>query len=90
MFWGKKTDHSASIEKIALSLIETGQETGVLPFLSLKEAAEYANDKSPLISPGFVQCHATIGTGFYNLEFKPHPEKGVYMSAYYYGEANDL
>jgi hypothetical protein len=90
MFWKKKNDHSATIEKIALSLIDTKQETGVLPFLSLKEAADYAKDKSPLMSPGFVQCHAIIGSGYYNLEFKPHPQKGVYMSAFYYGEAKDL
>ena len=90
MLWGKKKDHSAAIEKIALSLIENGQETGVLPFLSLDEAADYANDKSPLCSPGFVQCHTTIGEGYYNLEFKPHPDQGVYMSAYYYGKADDL
>lgn len=90
MFWGKKKDHSASIEKIALSLIENGQETGVLPFLSLEDAANYAEDKSPLLAPGFVQCHAIIADGFYNLEFKPHPGKGVYMSAYYYGKASDL
>ncbi|MFC4173598.1 hypothetical protein ACFOYU_16295 [Microvirga sp. GCM10011540] len=90
MFWNKKKDHSATIEKIALSLIESKQETGVLPFLSLKEAADYAKDKSPLHAPGFVQCHAVIGSGYYNLEFKLHPDKGVYMSAYYYGEASDI
>lgn len=91
MFWKKKKDHSAAIEKIALSLIETNQETGVLPFLSLKEAAEYAKDKSPLISPRFVQCHAIIGSGYYNLEFEPHPSNGgVYMRAYYYGEASEI
>ena len=88
MFWQRKKDHSATIEKIALSLIESGQTTGALPFLSLREAADYAKDKSPLQSPGFVQCHAVIGDGYYNLEFRPHPEKGVYMSAYYYGEAS--
>ena len=90
MFWSKKNDHSATIEKIALSLIGSKQETGALPFLSLKEAADYAKDKSPLISAGFVQCHSIIGSGYYNLEFKPHPENGVYMSVYYYGEAKDL
>lgn len=90
MFWGKKKDHSVAIEKIALSLIENDQETGVLSFLSLKEAENYAQDKSPLLSPGFVQCHSIIGDGFYNLEFKPHPDKGVYMSAFYYGKASDL
>ena len=90
MFWKKKVDHSATIEKIALSLVENTQETGVLPFLSLKEAADYGKDKSPLISPGFVQCHAIIRGGYYNLEFKPHPEKGVYMSVYYYGSAEEV
>jgi hypothetical protein len=90
MFWNKKKDHSATIEKIALSLIENKQETGVLPFLSLKEAADYAKDKRPLYAPGFVQCHAIIGSGYYNLEFKPHPDKGVNMSAFYYGEASDI
>ncbi len=90
MFWNKKKDHSAAIEKIALTLIEANQETGVLPFVSLKEAADYAKDKSPLISQGFVQCHAIIGSGYYNLEFEPHPNKGVYMRAYYYGEASEI
>jgi hypothetical protein len=51
MFWGKKKDHSATIEKIALSLVQNGQNTGVIPFLSLKQAADYAKDKSPLCSP---------------------------------------
>lgn len=90
MFWGKKKDHSAVIEKIALGLIENGQQKGVLPFLSMKEAAEYAKDKSPLSGHDVLQCHATIGTGYYCLEFEPHPQKGVYMSAYYYGEASDI
>ena len=90
MFWGKKKDHSATIEKIALSLIENGHQTGALPFLSLKEAEHYAKDKSPLFAPGFVQCHAIIGAGYYNLEFKPHPKEGVYMSAFYYGEASEI
>jgi hypothetical protein len=90
VFWGKKKDHSATIEKIALSLIESGQQTGLLPFLSMKEAAEYAKDKSPLHAPGFVQCHAVIGSGYYNLEFKPHSQEGVYLSAFYYGEASAL
>lgn len=90
MFWSKKKDHSDAIEKIALSLIEANQETGVLPFVSLKEVSGYAKDKSPLFAPDFVQCHTIIGSGYYNLEFKPHPDKGVYMSAYYYGEASDI
>ncbi len=90
MFWERKKDHSVAIEKIALSLIENKKETGVLPFLSLSEAADYAKDKSPLFSPGFLQCHAIIGDGYYSLEFKPHPDKGVYMSAYYYGKASEL
>jgi len=90
MFWKQKRDHSATIEKIAVSLVDAGQQTGVLPFLSLSEAAEYASDKSPLVSPGFVQCHVVIGEGFYNLEFKPHPDTGVYMSAFYYGKADEL
>lgn len=90
MFWNKKKDHSATIEQIALSLIRDNQQTGVLPFLTLKEAADYAKDKSPLYAPDFVQCHAIIGTGYYNLEFKPHPAKGVYMSAFYYGAASDI
>lgn len=85
MFWGKKKDHSPVIEKIVLQQIANGHETGVLPFLSLKEAAEYAKDKSPLCSPGFVQCHSVINGRMYNLEFKPHPKEGVYMSAYDYG-----
>ncbi len=83
MFW-KKKDHSQTIEKIALELVANRQETGVLPFLSLKDAAKYAENKSPLISVGFVQCHVIINGGYYNLEFKPHPDKGVYMSAYLY------
>lgn len=86
----EKKDHSATIEKIALSLVDSGQETGVLPFLSLKEATDYAKDKSPLYAPGFVQCHAIIGEGYYNLEFKPHPNEGVYMSAFYYGKASEI
>jgi hypothetical protein len=90
MLWGKKKDHSNTIEKIALSLIENGQQTGVLPFLSLKEAADYASDKSPLYAPNFVQCHAVIGSGYYSLEFTPHPKQGVYMSAAYYGEAGEI
>jgi hypothetical protein len=90
MFWNKKKDHSSTIEKIALSLIENNQQTGVLPFLSLKEAEDYAKDKSPLCAPGFVQCHAIIGAGYYNLEFKPHPSEGVYMSVFYYGAASDV
>lgn len=87
MFWRKKKDHSVVIEKIVLDQISRGHETGVLPFLSLKEAAEYSKDKKPLCSPGFVQAHAVIKGGYYNIEFKPHPEKGVYMSAWYYGDA---
>lgn len=83
MFWEKK-DHSDTIEKIVLEIRANGQETAVLPFLSLGEAAEYAKDKSPLMSPGFVQCHQVIQGGYYNIEFKPHPNKGVYMSAYWY------
>lgn len=90
MFWKKKKDHSAVIEKIVLTQIQNGHQTGVLPFLTLQEAAEYAKDKSPLISPGFVQAHAVIGERLYNLEFKPHPTEGVYMSAFDYGPVKDL
>jgi hypothetical protein len=71
-------------------LIENGQETGGLPFLSMKDAGDYAKDKSPLFATDFVQCHAIIGSGYYNLEFKPHLQKGVYMSAFYYGEASPI
>ena len=92
MFWGKKKDHSAVIEKIALSMMENGQETGVLPFLSLKDAADYAKSKEehPACSPGFVQCQTVIGDGFYCLEFKPHPQDGVYMSVGYFGKIGEL
>ncbi|MQT39128.1 MULTISPECIES: hypothetical protein [Pseudomonas] len=83
MFW-KKKDHSQTIEKIAVELVSNNQETGVLPFLSLKEAAKYAENKSPLIAAGFVQCHVIINGGYYNIEFTPHPNQGVYMSAYLY------
>jgi hypothetical protein len=83
MFWGKK-DHSPTIEKIALELVSSGQQTGVLPFLSLKEAAKYAENKNPLHAVNFVQCHAIINGGYYNIEFKPHPNKGVYMSVWKY------
>ena len=56
----------------------------------MKEAADYAKDKKPLTAPGFVQCHVKIGIGYYNLEFRPHPDKGVYMSAFYYVEASNI
>ena len=31
-----------------------------------------------------------IGDGFYCLEFKPHPQDGVYMSVGYFGKIGEL
>ncbi len=85
VFW-KKKDHSQSIEKIALQLASTEGNTGALPWLSIKEAARYASDKSPLFgnNNNWFQCHTVIGKGYYNLEFKTRPEGGVYLSSFYY------
>jgi hypothetical protein len=83
MFWRKK-DHSPAIEKIVISLVSTGQETGVLPWLSIKEATQYAytREEHPVIANNgtMVQCHATIDGAYYNLCFQAHPENGVYLS----------
>lgn len=83
MFWQKK-DHSPAIEKVVVNLISTGQETGVLPWLSIKDAIHYAHTQEgqPVIANNntMVQCHATIDGAYYNLCFESHPNNGVYLT----------
>lgn len=83
MFWQKK-DHSPAIEKVVMNLISTGHETGVLPWLSIKDAIHYAKSQEghPVIANNstMVQCHATIDGAYYNLCFETHPNNGVYLT----------
>lgn len=87
MFWNKK-DNSSAIESVVLSLASTGQETGVLPWLSMKDAIRYAYTKEqhPVVDKHntSVQCHVTIGGVYYNLSFQTHPNKGVYLTPFKY------
>lgn len=92
MFWRKK-DHGPAIEKVVINLVSTGLETGVLPFLSMKEAIQYAYSKEgdPAVDRDGtnVQCHAVIDGVYYNLSFRPHPEKGVYLTPVKYYDVEE-
>lgn len=83
MFWRKK-DNSPAIEKVVISLVSTGQETGVLPWLSIKDVIKYAytKEENPVIANNstMVQCHAVIDGVYYNLSFQAHPNNGVYLT----------
>lgn len=92
MFWRKK-DNAPAIEKVVLSLTSTGQETGVLPWLSIKDAIQYAytREEHPVVANNntVVQCHATIDGVYYNLSFQAHPNKGVYLTPIKYFDVEE-
>lgn len=79
----REKDHAPAITKAVANLILNNQKIGVLPWLSIKEAIQYAytQENYPVIDSNetMVQCHATIDDTDYNLCFEQHPEKGVYI-----------